>query len=1144
MKQRRGYYTLFVNLLAILIVLQFARCAWSADVGSRLRCTVADESKAVISNARLTLSDANNKLTASGTSDERGEYTFVNLPAGTYHLKVEREGFSPELADGINLDLNEVRVLNIVLRVSGEQEVIEVAGLNVSIVPQQTFLRGLLDPLRMEELPLNGRNFADLIFTQPGVTRDSVGVIGTGHSVAGARTTSNTFLLNGGDSTDPGVPLLPGLNINTSGVPLDAIEEFSVITSDAGAEYGRNAGAIVNIVTKSGGEKTHGSAWEFFRNSLLDAPTFFDMPGQKDPFHQNQFGGQLGGKFEKTFYLVSYEGFRQRQQVALNALVPSADFLATVTNPAWKALLQGFYPAASATPAPGSIAAIYHSRLNNPRSQDDGFLRLDRALGSHKIFLSLAGVNGDLVLLGDGIPGTGEIGTQRNWNGGVGDDWALGPNIYNTFRFFVNRIDDNTQTETPPAAALQAGMARFAGPFAGQPFSSRDDSANGLPYILTSTGIFSPAGGNFFFPQIRSDRVFHVQDSVGWIRGRHQIAAGAEFRRIQSDDNSEAFIRPTLGVVSSDLTSLQSGLIAGQLQNFYTYSNSGLRGLRNSEFAFFAQDSFRVFPRFTLDFGLRYELNLPMHEVHNALSNAFVMQNDKPLACQPLPVGAGMRNVALVPTAQFHIDPYCADKTNFAPRAGFAWDMLGNNTTVLRGGYGLYYDRIYGFVLDQFRNNAPFVTPSVLNLFPFDGRQAPAALDTTSVYEVNSVDPGIRTPYSERWHLTLSRQLTKDMLLNASYAGANGHRLAQLARPNFGDGFADAFRPSNGASPTSIPRNPADIANNIIAPPFAAFYNLVTDAISRYNALQLEVVKRYSRGLTLQASYTWSHSLDTASNAQIAVTTLVPDISPPPATVNNLLAPVFAPGSSCPGAFSVAVPTGFRNAVACAMGNPEISVDEAAATFVNQYISPGRNGDNYGDSLFDARHRFTANAIYELPFKPRNTFLGGWQLATILEAQSGPPLPIFAGVDSNFDGDATDRAVATGALSTLYYAGGGVGVDPTGAARQYRCTTTNGICTSPVGPGLGIIDPRLRLARGRFRQPGLFTVDASLSKRFRFRKDSSLQFRSECFNLLNRVNFAPPVQQINNPSFGVSNSQLLINNTTSRQIQFGLKLEF
>src|SRR5207302_830696 len=370
-------------------------------------------------------------------------------------------------------------------------------------------------------------------------------------------------------------------------------------------------------------------------------------------------------------------------------------------------------------------------------------------------------------------------------------------------------------------------------------------------------------------------------------------------------------------------------------------------------------------------------------------------------------------------------------------------------------------------------------------------------LDTTSVYEVNSVDPGIRTPYSERWHLTLSRQLTKDMLLNASYAGANGHRLAQLARPNFGDGFADAFRPSNGASPTSIPRNPADIANTIIAPPFAAFYNLVTDAISRYTALQLEVVKRYSRGLTLQASYTWSHSLDTASNAQIAVTTLVPDISPPPATVNNLLAPVFAPGSSCPGAFSVAVPTGFRNAVACAMGNPEISVDEAAATFVNQYISPGRNGDNYGDSLFDARHRFTANAIYELPFKPRNTFLGGWQLATILEAQSGPPLPIFAGVDSNFDGDATDRAVATGALSTLYYAGGGVGVDPTGAARQYRCTTTNGICTSPVGPGLGIIDPRLRLARGRFRQPGLFTVDASLSKRFRFRKDSSLQFRSE-----------------------------------------------
>ena len=424
MKQNRGYCALFASLLAVLIALQFAPPAWSADVGSRLRCTVTDESKAFVSGARLTLTDANNKFTAEGTSNDHGEYTFINLPPATYRLKVERDGFSPKLADDITLDLNEVRVLNITLGVGEEREVMEVTGPNVSIVPQQTFLRGLLDPLRMVELPLNGRNFADLIFTQPGVTRDSVGIIGTGHSVGGARTTSNIFLLNGGDSTDPGVPLLSGLNINTSGVPLDAIEEFSVITSDAGAEYGRNAGAIVNIVTKSGGEKTHGSTWEFFRNSVLDAPTFFNTPGHKDPFQQNQFGGQLGGKFRNTFYLVSYEGFRQRQQVALNALVPSADFLAAVTNPAWKSLLQGFYPAASEAPLPGSIAGIYRSHLNNPRSQDDGFLRLDRSLGSHKIFFSLAGVNGDLVLLGDGIPGTGEIGTQRNWNGVVADDWA------------------------------------------------------------------------------------------------------------------------------------------------------------------------------------------------------------------------------------------------------------------------------------------------------------------------------------------------------------------------------------------------------------------------------------------------------------------------------------------------------------------------------------------------------------------------------------------------------------------------------------------------------------------------------------------------------------------------------------------------
>jgi len=386
------------------------------------------------------------------------------------------------------------------------------------------------------------------------------------------------------------------------------------------------------------------------------------------------------------------------------------------------------------------------------------------------------------------------------------------------------------------------------------------------------------------------------------------------------------------------------------------------------------------------------------------------------------------------------------------------------------------------------------------------------------------------------------------MVLNASYVGATGNNLTRNERPNFGDVFPDEFRPSNAISPALMPRSPGDIANNVIAGPFGAIQNLKTDAISNYHALQLELLKRYSNGLTLQASYTWSHSLDTSSSNIDPTTTL-----------NNTLAPLFAPGSSCAGAAGNSLSSAtMASAVRCATGNNALTVDQAAAIFVNQYTSTANARADYGDSAFDVRHRFTANAIYELPFGRNKRFfhsvsgikdklISGWQVATMMEAQTGAPWPVLAGTDANFDGDNNDRAVATGDLSSLKYGKGGVSVDPNGAARQYQCPTIDpvtGACASPVGQGLGIIDPRFRLGRGAFRAPGLLNMDASISKRISMGERYSLQFRSEFFNLLNRVNFDAPAQTINDPAFGTTFNQLLINNTQSRQIQFGLKLEF
>ncbi|MBZ5507776.1 MAG: carboxypeptidase regulatory-like domain-containing protein [Acidobacteriia bacterium] len=1132
------------NLLLALVATVLTCTLWAAESGTRLRCRIFDGSKAAVSGASLTLK-GNNNFNAVGVSNDEGEYLFVNVPSGTYQLTVERESFSPANVGSIVLDLNEVRVLNVTLTPKEATQVVEVNANQVSIVPQQTFLRGLVDPVRMKELPLNGRNFSDLIYTQPGVTRAFSDPYGSGHAVIGARGTANSFIVDGGDANGAFMPNGPGINISTSGIPLDALDEFSVITSNATAEYGRSAGATVNIVTKSGTEKLHGSLWEFLRNDVLDSRTYFDPAGHKDPFKQNQFGAHFGGKIKPAnmFYSLAYEGFRQRQQVPINALVPTPDFLATVTNPAWASLLQAAYPSPNTPVSPGALAGIYNSSFDNGRDQDTGFLRLDRSFhNTHQAFVTLSTAKGSQHLAGDGIPGTSQIMAARKWYGVLGDNWMIRPTLYNTTRFGFSRGSDSFASDTESASVLQSGTARTDGPYAGQPFVNSLTSTNGFPYIVMSTGLFSPVGPAFWVPEQGAENSFYFQDSVVWIKGKHQISAGAEVRRLQVNDDNQVFRRPLMVMDSSNPFSLQSGLVLAQLQYFYAYNNTGMRGFRNWETDFYVADSYRLFPRLTLDYGLRYELNLPPTEANNLITNAFMMQNGKPMPCQSLPAGTGMSQVAVIRPSQFGIDPFCADRNNFAPRVGLAWDVRGDGKTLVRAAYGIFYDHTFGLIMNQYRNNPPFVIPSTIGFFSYNGVQGSSAMDTTTPYNISSVDPGFRSPYMERWHVTVSREVTKDTLLNVSYAASTGNHLAQNESPNFGAAFANAFRPSNGS--LFLARNPSDMANNVITGPFGAFTTLTSNGVSRYQSLQAELTKRISRGLTFQASYTWSHSLDSitevlgSSTDQYMVNRL-----------NNMLAPTLAPGSGCAGVFGGAAdPFSMMNAMRCATGNPSLTMDQAAAMFVSQYTSPVSSRANYGDSSFDARHRLVANMIYELPFGRNKLFfhgasgfadklMSGWQVATIIDTQSGEPLPIYAGVDANYDGDATDRAVATGNLSTLGSSNSG--------AQQLQCTTwTAGSCTSPVAAGLGVLDVSQRLGRGAYRASGLFNLDASFSKRIRVDEKYSLQIRSEFFNLLNHVNFAPPAQAINNPNFGISSSQLLINNTQSRQIQFGLKLEF
>src|SRR5215469_13133702 len=287
--------------LALVMLLAVPLAFGQAELGGRLRGTVIDPQGAAVIGATVTLKNPATGAVRTATTSETGAFIFVDVPAATYSLSVAAPGFRTANYANVTINLKEVRALNAQLLVGSSQETVEVSGEAASVVPQETVLRNTVDEQRLRELPLNGRDFSQLVFYTPGVARGAgANGQGSGFNVAGARGTVNNFMIDGGDANDPTVPF--GFATDggfTNGLPIDAVSEFSVITSNASAEFGRSSGGTVNVVTKSGTNSLHGSLWEFHRNKSLDSRTFFDAPGKKSPFIQNQFGGYVGGPIIK-----------------------------------------------------------------------------------------------------------------------------------------------------------------------------------------------------------------------------------------------------------------------------------------------------------------------------------------------------------------------------------------------------------------------------------------------------------------------------------------------------------------------------------------------------------------------------------------------------------------------------------------------------------------------------------------------------------------------------------------------------------------------------------------------------------------------------------------------------------------------------
>lgn len=1162
-----GGNTMKKFMIALLVVVL---CGFEEPVahGQETTATVSgfvtDATGAAIPNADVVLQNTRTGAERRVVTTANGEYTFTFLPVGNYKLVVQAKGFKQFIRQDVPLSVNEKLRLDVPMELGAITESVTVTSHGSALNTENATLSGLVDSEKVTDLPLDGRNFSQLINLEAGVSTNNNGNQGSGQFVNGSRGTGNNFLIDGGDANDPVVPngsaagvtaaftgSSPGINF----ISVDAIQEFRVITSGASAEFGRNSGAQINVITKSGTNQIHGDVFEFNRNRVFDARSFFDTSRPK--FNQNNFGGTIGGPIrrDKTFYFGSYEGFRQRQGVSVVNNIPSPNTIQAIQqqNPALGAIFSSVFTGPFSAQAPNDLSPQQIIKRGTPtlvplsltRSNDfdqnsimakvDQYLPRGARLTGRYIYFKNSASPG--TVSGNGLPATGVGFTNRVQNAVLEYTQPFGGNKLNEFRFTFQRNVVEEVFSPIPQALLDSGKLR-PGAFSGQPYSNDSFSPDGIPTINPGFGL-PELGFSVISPNNRASTTFQLNDIFALTHGRFTIKFGGELRRIWDNSAFSFLARPNDQFASGGPnTILQSGTpVQFFTQNIFLTPNTSLRGFRITEGAPFVQTTTRITPNLTFEAGFRYPYFGPPSEVNGFLSNAFQVQDGSPLLGTSL-LAFGPQSLNKI--RLFPVGPgrgrslFEGNKGNYEPRVGLAWSpsLLGKNRTTIRASYGIFHDRIFDNVVGNARNAPPFVVPVTSGGIPFGTTvSTPDPFTTTLPIGPTTVNPNLTTPITERWNFSLQRLVPGDMVLEVSYVGAHAYRLVRTINPNFSGGFPAIFRPSN----VDVPAQPP-VAPDAFRPLFfGTFSTRDTSASSTYNALQITLNRRFAQGLGLQVTYTYSHSIDDGSGEILT--------GLPLASVTNLL-PLRNPDGTIP------VPSlDIINKVRSNQGLPPFtSIADAASYFVQNFVGGPQLSAERGNSDFDLRHAAVINFNYVLPFGAGHRFGGGttgliskwisgWQTNGILRFQTGQPFSLLAGVDANGNGSADDRAaLLAGRVNDLFTPGGG-----TDGNTRFLQTGTNGVKlgVSPTPQNIASDLPRNVLFG-----PGIVNTDFSIFKNTLLKmighENVNVQFRAEFFNLFNHTNFGNPVNNIRSPLFG----QLQTVTVPGRQIQFGLKILF